>query len=147
MDESVKKLKTPDDCERFAKNAVERGRPDLVQESRKRAVELRAESYGAKSQAERECLEAVYAYEEILSAKNGKKTKASRTWQMIKKHGILPAVERAVNRPQETAGYTALLEMGLEDFAFEAVVVKYPDLFSKEAVTRCKERIEQWKNA
>src|SRR3972149_2386860 len=147
MDESVKKLKTPDDCERFAKNAVERGRPDLVQEARKRAVELRAESYGAKSQAERECLEAVYAYEEILSAKNGKKTKASRTWQMIKKHGILPAVERAVNRPQETAGYTALLEMGLEDFAFEAVVVKYPDLFSKEAVTRCKERIEQWKNA
>jgi len=66
---------------------------------------------------------------------------------MIKKHGILPAVERAVNRSQETAGYTALLEMGLEDFAFEAVVVKYPELFSKEAVARCEERIEQWKNA
>lgn len=147
MDERVKKLKTPEDCERFAKNAAECNRPDLAQEARKRAVELRAESYGAKSQAERECLEAVYAYEEILSAKNGRKTKASRTWQMIKKHGILPAVERAVNRPQEAAGYTALLEMGLEDFAFEAVVVKYPELFSKEAVARCEERIEQWKNA
>ena len=147
MDERVKKLKTPRDCEIFAKNVTERGRPDLAQEARQRSVQLKAESYGATTDAERECLEAVYAYEEVLSAKNGKKTKASRTWQMIKKHGILPAVERAVNRPQETAGYTALLEMGLEDYAFEAVVQKYPGLFSEEAVARCAERISNWKNA
>ena len=147
MDERVLKLKTPRDCEIFAKNATERGRPDLAQEARQRSVQLKAESYGAKSEAERECLQAVYAYEEVLSAKNGKKTKASRTWQMIKKHGILPAVERAVNRPQETAGYTALLEMGLEDYAFESVVVKYPELFSEEAVARCAERIQGWEHA
>ncbi len=147
MDERVLKLKTPRDCEIFAKNATERGRPDLAQEARQRSVQLKAETYGAKTEAERECPEAVYAYEEVLSAKNGKKTNASRTWQMIKKHGILSAVERAVNRPQETAGYTALLEMGLEDYAFEAVVVKYPDLFSEEAFARCAERIQGWKNA
>ncbi len=147
MDERVLNLKTPRDCEIFAKNATERSRPDLAQEARQRSVQLKAESYGAKTEAERECLEAVYAYEEVLSAKNGKKTKASRTWQMIKKHGILPAVERAVNRPQETAGYTALLEMGLEDYAFEAVVVKYPELFSEEAVARCAERIQGWEHA
>jgi len=146
MDERVKKLKTPEDCERFAKNAAERGRPDLAQEARKKAVELRAEFYGVQTAAERECLEAVYAYEEVLKEKNGKKTKASRTWQMINKHGILQAVERAVNRPQETTGYTSLLEMGLEDYAFEAVVVRYPSLFSQEAVARCEERIQQWKN-
>jgi hypothetical protein len=108
---------------------------------------LKAEIYGATTEAEQECLEAVYAYEEVLSEKNGKKTSASRTWQMIKRHGILSAVERAVNRQQETAGYTALLEMGLEDYAFEAVVVKYPKLFSEEAVARCTERIGNWKNA
>lgn len=146
MDERVKRLRTPEECERFAKNAAERDRPDLAQEARKRAVALRAEFYGAESQVERECLEAIYAYEEVLTAKNGRKTKASRTWQMIKKHGILPAVERAVNRPQETVGYAALLEMGLEDYAFEAVVVKFPDLFSEEAVVRCEARIEQWKS-
>lgn len=147
MDERIKKLKTPQDCERFAKNATERGRADLAQEATKRAVELRAQSYGAETQAERECLEAVYAYEEILTAKNGKRTTASRTWQMIKKHGIIPAVERAVNRSQETSGYTALVEMGLEDYAFEVVVVKYPQLFSKKAVERSRKRIGQWKNA
>lgn len=147
MDEIIKKLKTPEECENFAKNATERDRPDLAQQARKRSVEIKAEMHGAKTQAERECLKAVYAYQDVLAAKNGKKTRASRTWQMLKKHGILPAVERVVNRSQETSGYTALVEMGLEDFAFEAVVVKYPDLFSKEAVARCEERIHLWKNA
>jgi hypothetical protein len=53
-------------------------------------------------------------------------------------------VERAVNRPHETAGYTALLEMGLEKYAFEAVILRYPELFSEEAVRHSQERMEQW---
>lgn len=145
MDERVAKLKTPEECERFAKNALERNRRDLTDQARKRAVELRAASYGAETQAERECLEAIYAYEEVLTAKNDRKTRASRTWQMIERHGILGAVERAVNREAETAGYTALLEMGLQDYAFEAVVVRYPKLFSPETVQRSQARVNDWK--
>lgn len=98
MDERVKKIKTPEECEVFAKNALERNRPDLASEAKRRAVELRAELYGAKSEAENEALQAIYAYEEVLTKKNGKRTKASRTWQMIKRHGIIEAVERAVNQ-------------------------------------------------
>lgn len=145
MDEKVAKLKSPEECERFAKNALERNHRDLADEARKRAVELRAQAYGAKTQAERECLEAIYAYEEVLTAKNGRRTRASRTWQMIKRHGILGAVERAVNREAETAGYTALLEMGLQDYAFEAVVVRHPELFSPETVQHSKARADEWK--
>ena len=146
MDKRIRNLKTQEDCERFAKNATDHDRPDLAQEAHKRAVELKAKDHDAETEAERECLEAVYAYERILTAKNRRTTRASRTWQMIKRRGILPAVERAVNRPHETAGYTALLEMGLEEYAFEAVILRYPDLFSDEAVQRSKERMEQWKN-
>lgn len=145
MDERVAKLKTPEECERFAKNALERNRRDLADEARKRAVELRAMAYGAKTEAERECLEAIYAYEEVLTAKNGRRTRASRTWQMIERHGILGAVERAVNRETETAGYTALLEMGLQDYAFEAVVVRHPQLFSPETVQHSQARVNEWK--
>lgn len=108
MDELVRKLKTPSQCETFARNAIDRGRGDLALQAKQLAVELRAETYGAATDAERECLEAIYAYEEILSARNGKRTRASRTWQMIKRHGIIAATERAVDRPDETAGYTAL---------------------------------------
>jgi len=97
MDERVAKLKTPEECARFAKNALERNRRDLADEARKKAIELRAEAYGAKTQAERECLEAIYVYEEVLIAKNGRRTRASRTWQMIKRHGILGAVNKNIN--------------------------------------------------
>lgn len=147
MDERVKKIKTPEGCEIFARNALERNRPDLAAETKRRAVELRADLYGAKSEAENEAIQAVYAYEEVLTKKNGEKTTASRTWQMIKRHGIIEAVERAVNRRNEAQGYTALVEMGLEDFAFEAVILRHPKLFSDDAVARSKERLSEWKNA
>lgn len=146
MDEKVARLKTPEECERFAKN-VEAKYPALAREARRRAVELRAAIYGAKSAAELEALQAVYAYEEVLRARKGKRTPATRTWQMIKRHGIIGTVERAVNRKNETTGYTALVEMGMQDFAFEAVVVRYPNLFSPETVARAKARVEEWSRA
>jgi hypothetical protein len=138
----IAKLKTPEDCVNFEKNVTERGRPDLALASRKRAVELRALQHSDDAnEVERECLEAVFAYEQVLSAKKGKKTSASRTWQMIKRWGILVAVERAVNRKDEAAGYKALLEMGLENYAFEAVILRHPQSFSPEAVECSKKRV------
>jgi len=145
MHDRISTLTTPEECEQLALN-VETQFPELAREARRRAVELRAASHGAASAAEREALEAVYAYERVLSAKRGKKTRASRTWQMIDRHGILPAVERAVNRSQETIGYTALIEMGMQDFAFEAVVCRHPDAFSPEAIKRSQDRLNQWQS-
>lgn len=146
MDERVRRLKTSEECEIFRTN-VEETLPALAQQARRRGVELRAAAYGAKSKAEREALCAVYAYEEVLLKKHGRKTRASRTWRMIKSHGIIGAVERAVNRRHETAGYTALVEMGMQDFAFEAVVARYPELFSPEAVARARARMAEWTQA
>ena len=112
--------------------------------ARRRAVELRAAAHGAQNAAEREALQAVYAYEQVLSKRRGKTIRASRTWQMIKRHGILVAVERAVNRKDVTMGYKSLIEMGMQDFAFEAVVMRYPNLFSPEALKRATERMKEW---
>lgn len=144
MDERIEKLTTPESCARFAKNAEERGRPDLAKAANRRAVALAAQKHGATTTAERECLEAVYAYERTLYAKHGKAVRASYTWRMIKSHGIIPAVERTVTNPRETAGFKALTEMGLQDRAFEAVVLRHPGLFSAEAVRCSKARMEIW---
>jgi hypothetical protein len=146
MDDRISKLSTPEECEQVALN-VEAQLPELAREARRRAVELRAASHNAASEAEREALEAVYAYEKVLSAKHdGKNVRASRTWQMIKRHGIIIAVERAVNRPKETAGYKALVDMGMQDFAFERVVCRHPDLFSPEALKRSQDRLKEWQS-
>jgi hypothetical protein len=125
MDETIAKFRTPESCEQFALN-VEKHSPERALEARRRAGELRAAAHGATTDVEREALEAVYAYERVLSATRGKNVRASRTWQMIERHGIIRAVERVVSRPAESAGYTALVSMGMQDKAFEAVVLRYP---------------------
>jgi len=63
---------------------------------------------------------------------------------MIKRHGIVEAVERAVNRNDNPLGYKALVEMGMQDLAFEAVVVRHPAVFSPEAVAHSQERRKGW---
>jgi len=60
---------------------------------------------------------------------------------------IFGAAERAVNRPTETSGYRALVEMGLERYAFEAVILRHPQVFSAEAVERSRQRIHDTTNA
>jgi len=141
MNEHIAKLKTPDECVTFAKNASRLGRHDLVKAAKRKELQLKAKIYGATTEAEIEAIAAVYAYEEVLSKKNGKPTKASRTWPMIERHGIIAAVERAVDRKDVTMGYKALEEIGLEEFAFEAVILRHPELFSKEAVMISKSRL------
>ena len=107
----------------------------------KLAVGLRAEKYGAKSEVEREALRCVYAFEEARSQQTGKRAHANRTWQSIQRNGILATVDRVVARRTATEGYDALVEAGMEDFTFEAVVLKYPEVFSAEAVARARERL------
>lgn len=139
----VIKLKTPEECAIFAINAADRGRPELALEARKRAVQLRAESFGADTEVIRECIEAIFAYEEVLSIKAGRRQPATRTWQMIKRLGVIEAVERVVNRKSDAMGYTALVEMGLEEHAFEAVILRNQTAFSAEAILRSKERLNE----
>jgi hypothetical protein len=147
MDERVKKLRTADECANFGKNAAARSRPDLAREAQLRSIQLRAEQHGLVSEAEREALQAIYAYEEVLFKKNGRRTRATRTWQMIDRHGIIGAIERAVDRDQETAGYQALVKMGLQELAFEAVILRHPSLFSEGALEKSKKRLQTWLNS
>lgn len=141
MDAKVSRLKTPEECVIFGKN-VEAKHPKLAKQARRRAVELRAIAYGAETEVEREALEAIYAVEEIMSHRNGRKTRASRTWQSIQRWGILQTVERVVSRKKPTDGYNALLEMGLDDFTFEAVVLRHPDSFQPKTIEQAKSRVE-----
>lgn len=142
MEDRIAKFTTAEQCETFANNAITRGREDLARLAKKRAVQLRAQKYGAHSKAELEALEAIYAYEEVLTVKNGKKTRASRTWPMVKTHGLIKTVEMVVSRADAALGFTALQEMDMLDFAFESVVVRNPDLFSPETLEISKRRLE-----
>ncbi len=80
MDERVNRLKTPESQEA------------LIRRVKLRASEFAVE-YNAKSTEEIEIIEAICAYEEGLTKKNGRKTRASRTWPMLGRHGIIGTAE------------------------------------------------------
>ena len=142
MDPRVVKLKSTAECKNFAENAIAKRLPELAEQARRRSVQIRAGIHGASSPVETECLEAVYAYEEVLSAEKGRRQPASRTWQMLKRHGIVPGVERVVTKREVSTGFTALAKMGLMEFAFEAVVLRHQNSFSAEAIAISKSRLE-----
>lgn len=102
---------------------------------------LTSEKHQAQNQVERECLQAVYAYEEAQSNLKGRKFLANRTWQMINRHEIIAAVVRAVNRSNETMGYQTLVEMGMSAFAFERNILGHPTSFSEVVVSRSRKRV------
>lgn len=61
MSDIISKLRTREECANLEDNALKAGNTDLATQARKRAIELRAQAHGTVSQAERECIEAVYA--------------------------------------------------------------------------------------
>src|ERR1700741_1700479 len=80
-------LKTAEECLTLEKNAKERGKSELAIAASKRAIQIQTQKHGATKEVERECIEAIYAYERALSQSAGKSRKASRTWPMLARHG------------------------------------------------------------
>ena len=104
-------------------------------------VYLRGSDTTAINEVEIQCVDAVHAYEEVLSYKSGKNTKANRTWPMFRDKGIIPAVESIVINRGDAIGYELLVAMGLANISFEAVVSRNPSIFSAEAVRIAEERL------
>ena len=137
----VNKIDTPEKCDIYATNCGKKERHDLARLAKKRKVKLRAELYGAETEVEIQCAQAIFAYEEVRSELNGKKTIATRTWRMVNKYGLIGTVEKVITDRKETQGYSTLNELGLIEFSFESVVLNHPDVFSAEAVDVATQRL------
>ncbi len=125
MHELVQRIKEPELCYVFAKNAVTRGHPELAQQAYRRAVDLRAQKYGAESDAEFAAVRAIYAYEECLGYAKGKRTRATGTWQMVNRCGLLAAVHKRIQSRNGEDVMPTLKELGMEDYSFEAVAKEH----------------------
>lgn len=127
MHELVLRIKKPELCYVFAKNAIERGHWDLALEAYRRAVDLRAEAHEVESEAELMALKAFYAYEEALSWNESKRKRATGTWQMVSRLGILSTLRKRLASKNSSEVLAALKEMRLEDYSFDAVARSYPE--------------------
>lgn len=133
MHELVMRIKDPELCYVFAKNATHRGHPELAVEAYRRAVDLRAESHSYNSEAELAAIRAMYAYEEALSYSKGKRTRATGTWQLVNRHGVLAALCKRMQSRNGEDMAPVLKELGMEDYSFDAVYKAYPEAFAPQA--------------
>lgn len=133
MDEMVKRIKEPALCYVFAKNAQRNGHPELAVQAYRHAVDLRAQQHEVANQAEAAALRAIYAYEEALSYTRGKRTRATGTWQLVSRHGVLPAVHKRLQSRNGADVQAVLEELGMDDYSFSAVRTAYPEAFAEIA--------------
>jgi hypothetical protein len=134
MHELVSRINEPNLCYVFARNAEKRGHPDLALQAFRRAVDLRAASHEHEvdNQAELAALRSIYAYEEALSYRKGKRTRATGTWQMVNKHGVFQALAKRMEARGGDEIKPVLKELGMDDYSFEAVRTAFPDAFEEQ---------------
>ncbi len=133
MHELVTRIREPDLCYVFARNARRRGHGELALQALRRAVELKADRHEVGSEAELAAVRAIYAYEEALSHLRGRRTRATGTWQLVRRHGALQAVGKRLKSRDGEAVASALRDLQLEDYSFEAVARAYPDCADRAA--------------
>lgn len=115
--------------------------PNRSRAAKRIQVQQRAAAHKPSSAVEREAYEAVYAWEAAATKINGRTTRANRTWPAIAKKGVIATIEEIVTRKKETPAYRGLVEMGMEDLSFEAVVLRHKEAFTPEAVAASAARI------
>jgi len=133
MHELVARIKDPQLCYVFARNATRNGHPELALEAYRHAVDLRAQQHSVDTQAEAAALRAIYAYEEALSYSRGKRTRATGTWQLVNRLGVLPAVKKRLQSRNGDEVAPVLDRLGMADYSFSAVHAAYPEAFESIA--------------
>src|SRR5688572_18081827 len=91
-------LKTPGDCEQFIKNCEKRGETELAKMARIHLITLRAKLEEPKTKAELDAWVAIHAYEDLLTAKHGRRTLAGYTRRKIKDSSVIEALDDLVSK-------------------------------------------------
>jgi hypothetical protein len=120
-------------------NAKRLNRDDVWREAFLRLCSL--EGADESDPLHRDFYAALAAYEELLSEKNGRTTRASRTRQKLKSKGVIQCLEDWAIAPGGTDGFNLLTKLGMAELTGEHLVLKYPNRFSERAVKAASARM------
>jgi hypothetical protein len=136
----VSYLKTRDDCAQLVKNAGDKY-PHLVVAARQRSVEVQVNDMSLDSALLRDVWSVVYAQEEALFVKHGRRLRAGNTRKAITNRGELGAVAYIVMHPSSES-FELLHSLGLSDYTFEAVVLRHPEHFASDVVNAARRKVD-----
>jgi hypothetical protein len=121
-------------------NAKRLGRDDVWREAFRRFCTL--EGADQTDPLHRGFFEMVAAYEQLLTERNARATRASPIRLRARNKGVVHCLEEWTTSKTPTESYELLTEKGFPEFTGEHLVLKYADQFSPAAVAAAKARIE-----
>ena len=138
----VGKLKTAEECRTVMQRAIQRNLPDVRTAVFKRLCELQgAANDDPADPMIRDFHETLAAYEQLLSEKNGKPTRASRTRQKITNKGIHKSLAEWTKGKEETNGFKLLVDVGMPQYTGEHLVLRYASRFPEDIVALARDRL------
>src|SRR5262245_43316553 len=131
-----KQLKTQADALQYMKNAERLGREDLRRAGFRRYCELA----GVENTEDllSDVWKAIAAFELLMTERNGKTTRASRTRQKLKKDGPIKLVADLTLRPEPSDGFKTLVENGMADLTFEHIALRHPNQFGEDVIAAAR---------
>ena len=120
-------------------NAARLGDNDIWRRAFRRLCAL--EGLDQADPLHRDFYETLAAYEQLLTEKNGRTTKATRTRQKLKNKGVIQCLEDWAISSAPTEGFDLLIRNGLVELTGEYLVLRYPAHFSTRAVAAARARL------
>lgn len=140
MAKPIAQYTVADDLRTLMANAKRLGRDDVWREAFRRFCAL--EGADQADPLDRGFFEMLAAYEQLLSERNARATRASPIRLKVRNKGVVHCLEEWTTSKTPTESYELLTEKGFPEFTGEHLVLKYADRFSPEAVAGAKARIE-----
>lgn len=139
MDASkIAQLADRDALRNLMENARRLNRDDVYWQAFRRLCSLEGMQYD--DPLERDFYDVLNAYEELLTLKHGRTTKAARTRQKLANKGVEQClIDWALGPP--TDGFKLLIDNGLPELTAEYLVVKYDKRFPRNAVESARKRL------
>jgi hypothetical protein len=137
------------EIENLKENARERARDDIVAlcDQAFEPVQTREIRESFRKEGETETVEplALEVARMIRALEAAKGRPCARTRQQLRKLGVVDTARQAVTSQTKSAraNFALLLELGLYDLSFEALVIRFSNLFDPQSVAVAAERLEQ----
>ena len=134
------RLTTQAEALQLMKNAERLGRRDVYDSAFRRFCELSGASQ--VGDVLKDVLKAISAFELLMTERNGRTTRASRTRQKLNRDGPVKLVSDLALRPIPSDGFVTLVENGMADLTFEYIAIRHPDQFGADVIASARKRLE-----
>ena len=145
MTKPISSYTDPEHLRTLMQNAKRMGREDIWREAFDQLCSL--EGATQTEPLDRAFYSTLAAYEQLLTQKNRRATRASRTRLKLKGKGVVACLEDWAKSKEAPESFELLVANGMVEMTGEQLVLTYPDKFSPEAVAGATARLATFPTA